>query len=94
MNWIFESFGNGFPSDIRHVATVLCCGHLDSEGGYPYDSDIIGDEFVVASTDDFKENAATKLDRYNLNDLRNWERRARRRAKTMDMFDAVYETER
>jgi len=94
-DWIFEAFSEDYPEDIRHVATVICCGHLVTRGGYPYDSDIDDEEMIVAELDPCKEYQRTMIVRYDLDKLRARERRALQDYEDgkMDLLGCVYESE-
>lgn len=66
--------------------------HLQHQGGYPFDSAVIGEEFVIAEVDDQDE---THLRRYPIETLFAWHAQAKeyRKAHRSGWWDAYIETE-
>lgn len=61
---------------MDRVIQFLTQGHLESEGGYPYDYLEEGDVFYVAELDDGKERQATLIKTYSHKYLIDWYDRA------------------
>ena len=77
---------------IEKLKEHLTEAHLAWDGGYPYDSDIIGKRFVVAS---LNHDGATKLVSYTNRQLKEWVKRANEellRTDDFDLTDAFFET--
>ena len=65
------------PEGIEKVIAVLTASHLDTYSGYPYDWIEHEGKVFVASLDNAKDRNRTQIDEYDVDNLRQWEQRAR-----------------
>lgn len=80
---------------IEDLETFLTENHLKSIGGYEYDSEYIGDLFVVAELDPAKDYNRTLLTKYSKALMATWVKHANEHLKCYpddDSTDAFLET--